>query len=285
MMERMTIENIQARLLVLCVMATGGLPYVHGTSDLAGLNETSDAALADASPGVEPRRIDQLGKAADNCVTGFLDGMSERKVIALSNRLVLLCYARVDGGGCKAAAHSGLPRMPLDMEERQSHQLAELQWSPAQLFHTGSVSRLEVERLGAKYFVVCFNVGPSSIVACSLGATEAEAYSENGVVTLTPFRPPLQLGAGRLLVVTVTTAGRFSACHLPGNETLPGESEVDYMHALALASAGQRSGVPQPRRRGRQPRLICPWVIAERADGGPGLSLAATEPPLRVIRQ
>jgi len=166
---------------------------------------------------------------------GDLLGMSSRKVFALTSDLVVMCYARVDGGGCKVAAgafnstahnrgqiaESSRNASDASSIARDPRLLPSLPWGDPRLFEDGgNVTRIEAERLAKDRFVVCFQRSDAhrqQSIACSVGILTVEAPELEGseeVLRLQEFGQPLELGFGHLIAVSVIEAGkRFAVCH------------------------------------------------------------------------
>lgn len=221
---------------------------------------------------------------------GDLLGMSARKVLALTGDMVVMCYARADGGGCKAAASAfnGTFHDQARAAESSSNAtgtisiardprlLPGLPWGAQQLFHAGgSVTRVEAERLASDRFVVCFqrsDADGQSIIACNVGVIAAIAESLDGqeaVPQLLEFGKPLEMGPGSLVAVSVLEAGKsFAVCH----RALP----ADGVHPLASNSGHSGSGGSG----GSHPMTFaCNWAEVHVTEIGAGLdvSLAWTD--------
>eukprot|EP00929_Paragymnodinium_shiwhaense_P008122 TRINITY_DN112060_c0_g1_i1.p1 TRINITY_DN112060_c0_g1~~TRINITY_DN112060_c0_g1_i1.p1 ORF type:complete len:325 (+),score=50.32 TRINITY_DN112060_c0_g1_i1:109-975(+) len=158
---------------------------------------------------------------------GELTGMLRRKILALNDAKVVLCFTQKDGGGCRAAvlaqenssspdeASSPEPVHTEATEEPTSPMedtglLPTVPWGETALFSlpSGGTSRLEMERLDDARFVACFQRAVDSVVACSVGLVD-----NNG---LQPFASALELGPGHLVSISIAAAGRrFSVCAQP----------------------------------------------------------------------
>jgi len=183
---------------------------------------------------------------------GYFMGMTVRQVLALSDRRVVLCYARPQDGGCRLADNGPSPTSDGAVAQQDPRLLPPMPWGATQLFHGGPTSRVELERLDSGHFVVCFERQAEGRVACNIGSVEEEGgpaeAGEAGGSTLRPFGEALELGTGRLVSVSVTAAGRrFAVCrHVPAAAS------------DALQAAEQRASRSDP--------VACRWA---EVPGGP----------------
>merc|ERR1740123_1916608 len=195
--------------------------------------------------------------------------MSFRRVVALSEDHVAMCFSRADGAACKVAA--GFAQHPTAAPEGAAISAASLSslssplaWGePRFLDSARPTGRIEVERLGSDRFVVCFERLPAGaaqgapvpavgkMVVCSLGLVETAGAESGSSILLQPFEEALELGAGKLVAVSVLEAGRrFAVCHhvedghngevvaaagTPAAAVAPGIGVLAHMHGRATS--------------------------------------------------
>eukprot|EP00747_Dinoflagellata_sp_TGD_P211618 gnl/TRDRNA2_/TRDRNA2_84838_c0_seq3.p1 gnl/TRDRNA2_/TRDRNA2_84838_c0~~gnl/TRDRNA2_/TRDRNA2_84838_c0_seq3.p1 ORF type:complete len:522 (-),score=58.85 gnl/TRDRNA2_/TRDRNA2_84838_c0_seq3:89-1654(-) len=150
--------------------------------------------------------------STDQLWAGDLTSMNIRRLLALSENLVVLCFGYASGAGgagCKlATVDRGMALSIVEASQDPASSVSPaLPWGEAQFFESKEIDRLEVEALGDKHFVACYGRAVSQRAACSVAAVNADS-------SLSSFSPALELGHGRLIsVVTVGWASRrFAAC-------------------------------------------------------------------------
>jgi len=164
---------------------------------------------------------------------GELTGMLSRRILALNDAKVVLCYTHKEGGCCRAAvlplppdgaagaeqenaeessdSPASTPEAETDAASTSSGLLPAMPWGDTALFElpSGGTLRLEIERLDDSRFVVCYQRAADSVVACSVGLIDRKEG-------LRPFVAPLELGPGHLVSISIAAAGRrFSVCAQP----------------------------------------------------------------------
>jgi len=135
---------------------------------------------------------------------GDFDAMTFRSVVAMDSSAVVLCYGRLDRGGCRfAKVDVKEPKLPTGL-------LSRLAWEEEQLFHSATIGRLEARRLDAGHMALCFERIEDSSIGCLIASVNSTAS------------PKIVLGeavevtsAPHLLSLVVTTTTRFSMCHRP----------------------------------------------------------------------
>ncbi|CAK0843410.1 unnamed protein product [Prorocentrum cordatum] len=165
--------------------------------------------------------------------------------------------------------------------------LPALQWEPPQQFHGSRVGHLEVQRLSAGAFVVCFDhpAGPAAeaaedgaspeqhAVVCSLGAVAPAGG-------LQPFGPQLRLGAGRLVAVVARGNGRsFSVCargaaaeanaseaHCAASPQAPEAATAEGVGGACAAGAGEAE--EDAAAAAASGGVTCRWAEVQGAAGG-----------------
>lgn len=152
---------------------------------------------------------------------GDLMNMTSRVLVALTTDCVVLCFSREDVGACKAADSHGWPSewVSKDVGDLNHHEglLPPLSWGDEHVFHLGASNRIELERLKDHQFVVCYERAISNSTACRLGVLKEGQGS--CTYNLLPFGEEVKSGVGRLVSVSVASAGsRFAVCQ-QGNRT------------------------------------------------------------------
>lgn len=133
---------------------------------------------------------------------GDMESMTSRAVVAMDTSAVVLCYGRLDRGGCRFSS--------IDAKEQKlaSGLLPPLAWSEEQLFNTGKIGQVQARRLDAGHFALCFERAEDSSIGCLVASVNSTASPQ---ITL---GEALMVGsASHLLSLVVTTTTRFSMCH------------------------------------------------------------------------
>lgn len=137
---------------------------------------------------------------------GDVDGMTSSTVVAMDKSSVVLCYGRLDRGGCRFAK--------IDAKEPKlaSGLLPQVAWEAEQLFHRAWIGRVEARRLDAGHMALCFE----RVEDRSIGCLVAGVNSTDSAKIV--FGEILEVkSAPHLLSLVVTTTTRFSMCNRPAD--------------------------------------------------------------------
>lgn len=181
-----------------------------GDSSKCQMAQTGAEASGVGMDAVRPAPSSLNGKSLDpdneqgKWWLGDMDGMTSRTVVAMDTSAVVLCYSRLDRGGCRFAN--------IDAKEPKlaSGLLPQVAWGEEQLFHNAKTGRVEARRLDAAHVALCFERAEDSSIGCLVIGVNSTAS------------PKITLGevlevksAPLLLSLVVTTTTSFSMCHRP----------------------------------------------------------------------
>lgn len=133
---------------------------------------------------------------------GDMEAMISRTVVAMDTSAVVLCYSRLDRGGCRFA------KMDAKEQKLASGLLPQVGWGEEQLFHTAKVGQVEARRLDATHLALCFESIEDSSIGCLIATVNSTASPELSLGEALVVKP-----AAHLLSLVVTTTTRFSMCH------------------------------------------------------------------------